>query len=119
MHHGRLRESRPADQVDMNKFDSSQVRKSYHKMVGALRGAYAGNEQFGFLVHCCVSKAEATFVHPDKLGREPTDADRARTAVTFLDGLIYRLRSMVCKTCCSRATCPQRFLKRPATSHCQ
>jgi len=39
-------------EVDMNKFDSSQVRKSYHKM--------------------------ATFVHPDKLGREPTDADRAR-----------------------------------------
>eukprot|EP00913_Durusdinium_trenchii_P027372 g25679.t1 len=39
-------------EVDMNKFDASQTRKAYHKM--------------------------ATFVHPDKLGREPTDADRAR-----------------------------------------
>lgn len=36
----------------MNKFDAAQTRKAYHKM--------------------------ATFVHPDKLGREPTDADRAR-----------------------------------------
>jgi len=39
--------------VDMNaRFDASAVRKAYHKM--------------------------ATFVHPDKLGREPTEADRAR-----------------------------------------
>ena len=27
--------------------------------------------------------AEATFVHPDKLGREPTDADRARAAAAL------------------------------------
>eukprot|EP00440_Ansanella_granifera_P052637 gb/GFBE01057071.1/.p1 GENE.gb/GFBE01057071.1/~~gb/GFBE01057071.1/.p1 ORF type:complete len:697 (+),score=228.69 gb/GFBE01057071.1/:1-2091(+) len=39
--------------IDMNvRFDPSAARKAYHKM--------------------------ATFVHPDKLGREPTDADRAR-----------------------------------------
>eukprot|EP00930_Biecheleria_cincta_P001395 TRINITY_DN102535_c0_g1_i1.p1 TRINITY_DN102535_c0_g1~~TRINITY_DN102535_c0_g1_i1.p1 ORF type:complete len:713 (-),score=179.72 TRINITY_DN102535_c0_g1_i1:56-2020(-) len=39
-------------EADMNRFDEKAAKKAYHKM--------------------------ATFVHPEKLGREPTDADRAR-----------------------------------------
>eukprot|EP00933_Yihiella_yeosuensis_P075789 TRINITY_DN8531_c0_g3_i1.p1 TRINITY_DN8531_c0_g3~~TRINITY_DN8531_c0_g3_i1.p1 ORF type:complete len:751 (-),score=227.18 TRINITY_DN8531_c0_g3_i1:311-2317(-) len=39
-------------EVDMNRFDAKAVRKGYHKM--------------------------AAFVHPEKLGREPNEADHAR-----------------------------------------
>ena len=104
----------------MNKFDSSQVRKSYHKMVPGLRRAQPGSNWASLFI----AEAEATFVHPDKLGREPTDADRARAAATFRDGLVYRVSSIVGKKALqlsdmSQTSLQSRPLKRLARSHCQ